>query len=982
MYGIVALCVVLTLCLMNQHDACEYNGKTYQDGEEFPGFYETEFIMRCTHTGKGWRVRGVFCLDQSGNRVPLNSVGENVASGRKWLCEMPDGMIIRSTNPMADMLKKLQSVCQEVESIAQSVCILDDSMDLTLEVNETDTSKPTMVDFNNQDEEPSPCKEKRPRKAPVIFDAKKEQKKLCRTRSLSVVPNCNKPSISQHSARNSTMVDFNFDDESEDEELSQGKQMKKSRSSVNSLEFTQVAVNSKSPEQSQDLQNQDPMVDMPKELKILSLEEAESVAQSVYVLDESVETTLAENETDVNSLEFAQVAVISKSQEQIESLQIQDPFAKIPKELRTLSTSKPTMVDFDAKKEQKKLCRTRSLSVVPNCNKPSILQHSLGFAQVPVISKSPEKILDHKIQDPIADVPKGLKTLRPEEIESIAQSVYVLDDSMELTLAENESGSPPSVMGKRKPKNLKRSSSIASGSKSPARSKLNQTLPAQSPKSTVDVEPRRSSRTSIGVTKYDASGVSSPPSNNFSARKTTMVDFNNQDEEPSPCKEKSDSKPTMVDFDFDDESEYEERSPAKRKGKQIKKSPSSAKRNLFGNQDENEAGEHDDIDMDTSDPIESLSTLEQVMLKLHTSEVPEKLISRVQECKYISGVPGTGKTASVLKVVGELQQKMKEKKVEKFTFININGLELSDPKKLFCLVYSRLQPKNKKRVAAGTAQQKLNEMFSCADRRRLPLVLLVDELDMLLTTRQEVVYTVFNWAATCESRVNVIAISNTLDLPERTLSARVSSRLGDNRLCFQPYNVKQITDIIEYRISNCEAIGKDAIVFGARKVAALSGDLRKALDLIRRAIEIALEECEEKGEDPNNAKLTFQHVHKAIADSTECVRMDMCRAFSQQEEALFRAAVRELEKSGLEDMIFYRLLDEYLSVCFNMGIKPMSSSAVYSMLLDMACAHFFIVKTDANGGEMNRKLELGFSLPEAVFCLRQMDLRKNNANVS
>ncbi|KAI1715017.1 ATPase family associated with various cellular activities (AAA) domain-containing protein [Ditylenchus destructor] len=245
--------------------------------------------------------------------------------------------------------------------------------------------------------------------------------------------------------------------------------------------------------------------------------------------------------------------------------------------------------------------------------------------------------------------------------------------------------------------------------------------------------------------------------------------------------------------------------------------------------------------MDTSDPIKPLSTLEQVMPKLHTSEVPEKLISHVDECNYISGVPGTGKTASAIKVVGELHQKAKEKKVKKFTFINVNGLELSDPKKLFYIVYSTLT-KNKKKVAAGTAQQKLNEMFSCADRTRLPLVLLVDELDMLLTKRQE-------------SRVNVIAISNTLDLPERTLSARVSSRLGDNRLCFQPYNVKEITDIIEYRISNCEAIGKDAIVFGARKEASLSGDLRKALDLIRRAIEIAIEECEEKGEDPNNAKL-------------------------------------------------------------------------------------------------------------------------------
>ncbi|KAI1691279.1 hypothetical protein DdX_21980 [Ditylenchus destructor] len=72
------------------------------------------------------------------------------------------------------------------------------------------------------------------RKEPVIFDAKKEQKKLCRTRSLSVVPNCNKPSISQHSARKPTMVDLDFDDEYEDEEPSpakrEGKQIKKSRS--------------------------------------------------------------------------------------------------------------------------------------------------------------------------------------------------------------------------------------------------------------------------------------------------------------------------------------------------------------------------------------------------------------------------------------------------------------------------------------------------------------------------------------------------------------------------------------------------------------------------------------------------------------------------------------------------------------------------------------------------------------------------------
>lgn len=48
---------------------------------------------------------------------------------------------------------------------------------------------------------------------------------------------------------------------------------------------------------------------------------------------------------------------------------------------------------------------------------------------------------------------------------------------------------------------------------------------------------------------------------------------------------------------------------------------------------------------------------------------------------------------------------------------------------------------------------------------------------MLLTKRQEVIYDIFNWTANSQARVNVIAISNTLDLPERMLNPRISSRL-------------------------------------------------------------------------------------------------------------------------------------------------------------------------------------------------------------
>jgi hypothetical protein len=37
-----------------------------------------------------------------------------------------------------------------------------------------------------------------------------------------------------------------------------------------------------------------------------------------------------------------------------------------------------------------------------------------------------------------------------------------------------------------------------------------------------------------------------------------------------------------------------------------------------------------------------------------------------------------------------------------------------------------------------------------------------------------------------------------------------------------------------------------------------------------------------------------------------------------------------------------------------------------------------IFNLSSEAGEMNRKIQLGFSLPEAQFCVRQLDLRKNN----
>lgn len=57
-------------------------------------------------------------------------------------------------------------------------------------------------------------------------------------------------------------------------------------------------------------------------------------------------------------------------------------------------------------------------------------------------------------------------------------------------------------------------------------------------------------------------------------------------------------------------------------------------------------------------------------------------------------------------------------------------------------------------------------------------VVLMDELDQLVTTKQDVVYNFFNWPTLVGSKLVVIAVANTMDLPERVMSGRVRSRLG------------------------------------------------------------------------------------------------------------------------------------------------------------------------------------------------------------
>lgn len=207
-------------------------------------------------------------------------------------------------------------------------------------------------------------------------------------------------------------------------------------------------------------------------------------------------------------------------------------------------------------------------------------------------------------------------------------------------------------------------------------------------------------------------------------------------------------------------------------------------------------------------------------------------------CIYISGTPGTGKTATVREVVASLSAAVEAEELDEFIFVEINGMKVTDPHQSYSLLWEALTGD---RLSPTHALGLLEREFSSPSPRRVPCVVLMDELDQLVTKNQSVMYNFFNWPGLRHSRLIVLAVANTMDLPERTLSNKISSRLGLTRITFPGYTHDQLIQIISSRLENVprKLVDPDAIQFASRKVAQVSGDARRALDICRRAVEIA-----------------------------------------------------------------------------------------------------------------------------------------------
>src|SRR5579862_775042 len=124
-------------------------------------------------------------------------------------------------------------------------------------------------------------------------------------------------------------------------------------------------------------------------------------------------------------------------------------------------------------------------------------------------------------------------------------------------------------------------------------------------------------------------------------------------------------------------------------------------------------------------------------------------------------------------------------------------------------------------------------------------LVVLDEMDHLVTKNQDVMYKLVDYANRANSKLVLVGIANSLNLPDRFLPRLKGKDVEAKRLSFNPYTTENIIEIISTRLQSLDPdsttlplMDPKAIELCARKVSAASGDLRMALDICRRAIEL------------------------------------------------------------------------------------------------------------------------------------------------
>ncbi|XP_007940260.1 cell division control protein 6 homolog [Orycteropus afer afer] len=352
---------------------------------------------------------------------------------------------------------------------------------------------------------------------------------------------------------------------------------------------------------------------------------------------------------------------------------------------------------------------------------------------------------------------------------------------------------------------------------------------------------------------------------------------------------------------------------------------------------------------------------QQAKLVLNTA-VPDRLPAREKEMDvirnflrehicgkkagslYLSGAPGTGKTACLSRILQDFKKELKS-----FKTIVLNCMSLRSAQAVFPAIAQEICQEGVSKPAGKDMVRKL-EKHMTAEKGPM-IVLVLDEMDQLDSKGQDVLYTLFEWPWLSNSRLVLIGIANTLDLTDRILPRlQAREKYKPQLLNFPPYTRNQIATILQDRlnqVSGDQVLDNAAIQFCARKVSAVSGDVRKALDVCRRAIEIVesdvksqtilkpLSECKSSSEALVPKRVGLTHISQVISE-VDSNRMTLGQegaqdSFPLQQKILVCSLLLLTRQLKIKEVTLGKLYEAYSNVCRKQQVAAVDQSECLSL---------------------------------------------------
>ena len=302
-------------------------------------------------------------------------------------------------------------------------------------------------------------------------------------------------------------------------------------------------------------------------------------------------------------------------------------------------------------------------------------------------------------------------------------------------------------------------------------------------------------------------------------------------------------------------------------------------------------------------------------------------------------------------------------------------------------------------------------------------LVVIDELDQLLGGDHEALHALFEWAAAPSSKLILLGIANSLDLMQRFLPRLNSRGAVPQSLTFPPYSPEELTSILNQRVelatesrlkvacfdvqeniaqssttapsahhvgrpsasvvSSCAHLSRSgfsteitepqsvpiieasALVFCARKVAAASGDARRALQVCSIAAELAAEDLRQslRMQSSNNAShggdvvrespiwlrkpaLRFQHMSLALASAFKSRAVALMESLPQHQQMLLcamvlrgRRATTTIASNG--QCTLADLHTSYMRLCISQRLPHLPANEVLAICHNMAASGVF-----------------------------------------